>query len=70
MFAACGLLKVHRPINLQVNPDRSTAIAWRKRPGVAIATKGFFLVQGIAVERAGLYAGWELEFRLPITAAD
>jgi len=21
-------------------------------------------------QRAGLYAGWELEFRLPITAAD
>jgi len=22
------------------------------------------------LQRAGLYAGWELEFRLPITAAD
>jgi hypothetical protein len=23
-----------------------------------------------SVQRVGLYAGWELEFRLPITAAD
>ena len=48
------LHKVHCPINLQVNPDRSTAIAMEKKTGSRKAAKGFFLVQGIAVERPGL----------------
>jgi hypothetical protein len=43
------LHKVHYPINLQVNPDRTTAIAMEKKTGSRKAAKGFFLVQGIAV---------------------
>jgi len=54
MFAAGDLHKVHCPINLQVNPDRSTAIAMEKKTGSRKAAKGFFLVQGIAVERPEL----------------
>jgi hypothetical protein len=30
----------------------------------------FIRVFDNCLQRAGLYAGWELEFRLPITAAD
>jgi hypothetical protein len=49
MYYAGDLHKVHLPINLKVNPDRTTAIAMEKKTGSRKAAKGFFLVQGIAV---------------------
>ncbi len=36
--------------------QRKVAMCGRKRPGVAIATKGFFLCDGIATLRSGLSA--------------
>ncbi len=56
MYPAGGLHKVHHPINLQVNPDRTTAIAMEKKTESRLqAAKGFFLVQGIAVVRLYLH---------------
>jgi hypothetical protein len=55
MFAAGDLYKVHCPINLQVYPrsfDRNSY--GEKDRELPKAAKGFFLVQGIAVERTEL----------------
>jgi hypothetical protein len=65
MFAAGDLYKVHCPINLQVNPDRSTAIAMEKKTGSCQRQRrDFSLCKALRSNGLGLCEEAELEAQM------